>query len=117
MTLLIVNHELRFGLRLSTLATLQVAFVTMDSHMFVEIAFLGERQLTSKDRALEGFFLVVRAKVVEDIVPLLEGLFATLEVTDEDLGPPFALQVQVGDKLECSKRRETESAFKGGKVH
>ena len=50
-------------------------------------------------------------------MPLLERLFATLEVTDEDLGPPFALQVQVGDKLECSKRRETESAFKGGKVH
>ena len=35
-------------------------------------------------------------------MPLLERLFATLEVTDEDLGPPLALQVQVSDKLECS---------------
>ena len=70
--------------------------------MLIQVALLGEGLATPKDRTHEGFFLGVATQVVEKIVPFFETSLAAMELTQEDLGPSFALWLEVFDIFERS---------------
>ncbi len=70
--------------------------------MLIQVTLLGEGLATAKDRTHKRFFLGVATQVVEKIVPFFETSLAAVELTQEDLGPSFALWLEVFDIFERS---------------
>jgi len=114
---LIVQHKSGPREKKFTMGTLQIAFVAVNPHVFVEVALLSERLAASEDRAHKGLLLGVRTQVVEKIMPFLEASAAGFELTQENLCPSLALWLEVFNIFECAQIRNVEALFEGCKIH
>lgn len=88
----------------------------MDAHVLVEIALLRECLAAAEHRAREGFLLGVRTQVVEQIVPLLESLWALAVLADERLSPTLTFFFEVLYVLEGPEAWNWQVLVEGGNV-
>ena len=86
-----MTEQFGFCEDLMTFAALQITFVLVNLHVFVEIALLRERLLATVYWANIGALLCVRAQVVKEVVPFPERTFAVLMLAEEYLAPSFAI--------------------------
>ncbi len=85
--------------------TLQVALVSMDPHVLVQITFLGKRLAASEDWAHERLLLSVRSKMIKKIVPFFETSLTALEFAEKNLRPSFTLRLEIFHVFKCPKIR------------
>jgi hypothetical protein len=74
----------------------------VNPHVLVEITFLSERLAAAEDGADKGLFLCVRAKMIKQIVPLLEAPLTIIMFAEEYLSPPLAFGLEIFYVLKCA---------------
>lgn len=96
-----MDKQLRLCEELLALRTLQIAFVFVNFHVFVEITLLREGLATTIHRAGKWFFLSMRSQMIKEIVPFLEGTVAIPVLAEKGLCPTFAVVFEKLDIFKC----------------
>ena len=72
-------------------------------HVFIEIALLCEFLITFVHGANKGFFIIVNAHMVKQIVPFSKQLATPSNIADENLRPAVGLGIEKFNKAELSR--------------
>lgn len=83
----------------------------MNSHMLIQITFLGKWLGAPIDGTYIRLLLSVRSQVIKKIVPLFESSVALFMLANEHLSPPFAFRFEVFYILKSAHTRNVKTLF------
>ena len=96
---------------------LQVAFISVNTHMLIQIAFLGKRLAAAKYWAHKWLLLSVRSEMIKKIVPFLKTSLTSLKLAKEDLCPSLTFRLKIFYVFKSSEIWYVQALLQGWQIN